>query len=146
MPIAFYSENIHFILRNKKALRNWLLFIIKKYNKNIKNIDYIFCDNKYLYQINLDFLKQDAFTDIITFDYSEHGFLSADIFVSIDRVKDNALEYKIEFYEELRRVMIHGILHLAGFDDKTKIQRLKMRKAENECLEIWKSKFHVKHH
>lgn len=144
MPIDFHSENIHFNLKDKKAFRKWILFIVKKYNKDIKYIDYIFCDNKYLYQMNVHFLHRSTFTDIITFDYSEHDFLWADIFISIDRVKENSLKYQTEFEDELRRVMIHGILHLSGFNDKTKTQKAEMRKAENESLEIWNTKFHVK--
>jgi probable rRNA maturation factor len=95
--------------------------------------------------MNVRYLHRNTFTDIISFDYSEHEFLSADIFISIDRVKENALKYEIEFDEELRRVMIHGILHLSGFSDKAKNQKSKMQKAENESLEIWHAKFHVKH-
>lgn len=145
MPIDFHSENIHFNLRNKEALRRWIAFVAKKHQRITKNIYYIFCDNKYLYQMNVRYLHRNTFTDIISFDYSEHEFLSADIFISIDRVKENALKYEIEFDEELRRVMIHGILHLSGFSDKAKNQKSKMQKAENESLEIWHAKFHVKH-
>lgn len=145
MAIAFHSENTYFNLRNKQALRKWILFIAKKQNKHIKNIYYIFCDNKYLYELNVHYRHHNTITDIITFDYSEHEFLSADIFISIERVIENSLKYQTEFEEELRRVMIHGILHLSGFSDKTKIQKSKMRNAENESLQIWNKKFHVKH-
>jgi probable rRNA maturation factor len=145
MAIAFHSENIQFNLKNKKAIRQWLAYIVKKQNKIAKNVYYIFCDNIYLYELNILYLNHKTFTDIITFDYSENDFLSADIFISIDQVKENARKYEINFEEELKRVMIHGMLHVVGFDDKTKAQKLQIRKAENKALQIWKQKFHVKH-
>jgi probable rRNA maturation factor len=135
--ILFHKENIKFRLNNQTELRNWLIATLQYYGFNVISINYIFCSDKYLLKINKQFLKHNYFTDIITFDNStDKRKLEADIFISVDRVKENSKKYKISFSDELHRVMVHGALHLAGFNDKSISQQTKMRKAED----LWLSK------
>ncbi len=100
-------------------------------------INYIFCDDSYLLKMNQDYLNHNTYTDIISFDYSEGKHLAGDIFISIDRIEENAKKFKIPFEKELQRVLIHGILHFAGFKDKTTTEKEEMRKQENLFLKIF---------
>lgn len=104
-------------------------------------LDYVFCNDDYLLSINKEYLNHDTYTDIITFDYSDGGTVSGDIFISTDRVKDNASVYDVAVSEELLRVMSHGVLHLAGYGDKTDDERKLMRAKEEEMIKL----FHVEH-
>lgn len=131
--IDFYTET-NFIHKYKKEFINWLQQCVIEKQFTVKEINFIFVNDSYLHTINLKFLNHDTYTDIITFDYSKHKQLAADIFISIDRVHENAQKFNITFYKELSRVMIHGILHLMGYDDKTKQHQLIMRKLEDDCL------------
>ena len=121
-------------LKNRTILKNWIKYTIEKNNKQIGEISYIFCSEEQLLEINKEFLNHDYYTDIITFDYSESDIISGDLFISIDRIKDNAKTLGISYQEELHRVIIHGILHLLGFKDKTDEESQNMRLLENECL------------
>lgn len=121
-------------LKNRTILKNWIKYTIEKNNKQIGEISYIFCSDEQLLEINKEFLNHDYYTDIITFDYSESDIISGDLFISIDRIKDNAKTLGISYQEELHRVIIHGILHLLGFKDKTDEESQNMRLLENECL------------
>jgi probable rRNA maturation factor len=134
-----FNYETDFELPNKPQISEWISKVISSENKTEGEINYIFCDDEYLVQINEQYLKHDTLTDIISFDYSLGNELSGDIFISIDRVKDNANDFKTTFDEELRRVMIHGVLHYCGFNDKTEIDEQAMRKKENEKLAM----FHV---
>jgi probable rRNA maturation factor len=139
MAISFQNEGIQFKLQEKTKLKHWIEQIITKHGKihSIK-INFIFCSDDYLNRINKTYLKHDSFTDIITFDYAEEkDKIEADILISIERITDNSEHYKIPFFEELRRVMAHGVLHLLGFKDKTKVQREIMSEKENECLTLF---------
>ena len=122
------------ILKNRTILKNWIKYTIEKNNKQIGEISYIFCSDEQLLEINKEFLSHDYYTDIITFDYSESDIISGDLFISIDRIKDNAKTLGLSYQEELHRVIIHGILHLLGFKDKTDEESQNMRLLENECL------------
>jgi rRNA maturation RNase YbeY len=102
-------------------------------------LNYIFCDDAYLVEINLQYLNHNTLTDIITFDYSDESRVSGDIFISIERVRDNAKDFKVGFEEELKRVMSHGVLHLLGYNDKTDEEKHSMRNKENEMIKL----FHV---
>jgi len=133
--INFFSEEIEFELSNPQKIHNWITSVIKQYQKIAGNVNYIFCDDKYLHNINLEYLSHDTYTDIITFDNSEEEMLiEGDIYISIERVKENAQKYHVILEAELQRVMIHGILHLLGFDDHSEEDKKNMRSREQECL------------
>jgi len=135
--IIFFSEGVSFQLRNKKKLRDWITATVFNEKKEPGNINYVFCDDEYLYKLNVQYLNHDTFTDIITFDNSESNKeITGDIFISIDRVKDNSKKYKVPFYNELYRVIIHGVLHLIGYKDKTSQEAELMRKKEDYYLSL----------
>lgn len=136
--INFYSEN-DFEFQEEKSFDTWIRKVISSEEKQLGEINYIFCDDHYLYKINLKFLDHDTYTDIISFDNSERDELNGDIFISTDRVTENAKEYNIDFSEELKRVIIHGILHLCGYGDKTESEAALMRQKEDEKIAL----FHV---
>ena len=115
----FHSENISFTLNKKPAIISWLSYSIKNENKIPGEISYIFCSDQYLHELNVEHLNHNTLTDIITFDYCEKNRVNGDLFISIDRVKDNAKSFNSSIENELHRVMIHGILHLCGYKDKT---------------------------
>ena len=135
MKINFFHENIANPQINLTKIRAWINAVVKNLGKSIGNINYIFCDDTYLLNINRQYLQHDYFTDIITFDYSENEKISGDIFISIDTVDKNAKEYDTQS-TELYRVIIHGILHLCGFKDKTTNESNEMRKQEDFCLNL----------
>lgn len=128
------EENLSFSLKEKAAVKNWIKQIVKQEGKTAGNISYFFCTDNYLLHINRQFLHHDFFTDIITFDYSQKTKVEGEIFISIDRVKENARSYKQPFEKELMRTIIHGILHLCGYKDKTPADKKTMRAKEEEAL------------
>lgn len=135
--IYFQTEDISFVLKNKALLKKWITLVIEKKKKKTGAINFIFCSDSYLLDINQNYLKHNTFTDIITFDYSKNQQnkpISGDIFISIERVKENANKYDVSFENELHRIIIHGILHLLGYTDKKKADKEEMTKAENNCL------------
>jgi probable rRNA maturation factor len=133
--IHFFTEDITYQLRQRTEIRSWLKSIAKKEKYSILELNYIFCSDEYLLQINKDFLDHDYYTDIITFDNSEiKGKIEGDIFVSIDRVRDNAQQQKTSLKDELHRVIAHGLLHLSGYKDKTSEESKTMRKKEDTAL------------
>jgi probable rRNA maturation factor len=135
--IHFFTEEVDFIYKNKAQTRRWIKSILQKVDKKITCINYIFTSDEYLYNLNQDFLNHDAYTDIITFDQSgTPEKLECDIFISIDRVHENSANQNIAFQDELHRVMIHGILHLLGMNDKTASEKEEMRKKENHYLAL----------
>ena len=135
--IFFFSEGVSFLLRNKKKIRDWITATVLNEKKEPDSINYIFCDDDYLHKLNMQYLNHDTFTDIITFDNSESNKeITGDIFISIARVKDNSKKYKVSFYNELYRVIIHGVLHLIGYKDKTSHEAELMRKKEDYYLSL----------
>lgn len=134
--INFFSEEIEFVLPQKGKVREWIANIIYKHNFSVAEINYIFVSDEYLLHLNKEELKHDFYTDIITFPYHEEGNkeLHSDIYISIDRVKENADENKTTFIDELHRVMIHGVLHLLGFDDHGEENIAEMRRQEEIAL------------
>jgi len=138
--IYFFKEDYQFDLRKLKRYKRWLNQLANSYEFEIAELNYIFCSDEYLHKINLDYLNHDTYTDIITFDLQENNegnnSIEADIFISIDRVTDNAKNLNIDFEEELARVMAHGLLHLIGFKDKSDNEKGEMRLAENKALEL----------
>ena len=135
--IRFFTEDIQFELKQKNKLRKWIESVLVQNKKKAESINYIFTSDQYLLDINKQYLNHNYFTDIITFNNaSAQESLQADIFISVERVKDNAKSLKTPFTDELHRVMIHGILHLIGFDDKTGQGKTEMRKKENHYLAL----------
>ncbi|MCL4113825.1 UNVERIFIED_CONTAM: hypothetical protein GTU68_037550 [Idotea baltica] len=134
--IHFHSEDIPFELANPTKVADWISAVVVEHGYSIAEVSYIFCNDDYLLQVNQEHLDHDYFTDIITFPLHEAGStaLISDMFISIDRVKDNASSIKAPFLDELHRVMIHGILHQIGFDDKTEELKSQMRVAEDAAL------------
>jgi probable rRNA maturation factor len=146
MAIYFYSipENT-FHVKQKLLLKKWISFITRSNEKNCGTINYIFQSDESLLALNKKYLNHNDYTDIITFNYSEGSSIHGDIHISIDRIKENAITFASSFEEELHRVMIHGILHLLGYNDKSKEEKEIMREKENDCLEIFREKsFYVK--
>ncbi|ADR22357.1 endoribonuclease YbeY [Marivirga tractuosa] len=138
--IYFFKEDCHFDLRKLQKHKAWLKQLAKIYDHEIDELNYIFCSDKFLHKINVDFLDHDTYTDIITFDLKEsttgNNAIESDIFISIDRVTENAENLNLNFKEELARVMAHGLLHLIGFNDKSEADRQEMREAENKAIEL----------
>lgn len=137
VSVNFFSHHIKFRLQKKTTIKKRIEFVLKKEKKFLDEINYIFCDDEYLLEINKKYLKHNFLTDIITFDFtktSDIGHQTSDIFISIPRVKENAKKFNVSFENELMRVMIHGILHLCGYSDKSKKEKKIMRGKENEYL------------
>lgn len=138
MAIVYQSENIKLPDIKKKETSRWIEKVASLYNKSIGDVNYIFCDDAKIIEVNRKFLDHDFYTDIITFDYSEDSIISGDIFISLDTVLSNSQKYNTKYKEEIMRVIIHGILHLCGIDDRTDNEELEMRKAEENALKILK--------
>lgn len=134
-----FNYETDFKLENEDAIAGWLGNVITSENKKEGEINYIFCDDEYLHKINVEYLDHDTLTDIISFDYSMGNELHGDIFVSVERVKDNATDYNVSFEEELKRVLVHGVLHYCGYKDKGEVEELVMRSKEDEKIAM----FHV---
>ena len=134
--IEYHYEN-DFILVDSDEIRIWIEDVIKNEKKTVGDITYIFCDDDYLLERNKKFLNHSTLTDIITFNYCIDNNISSDIMISIDRVKENSTTFENSFNEELKRVMIHGILHLIGYNDKSEKEEELMRKKENFYLNIF---------
>lgn len=136
--INFYSEN-EFELDQPGKYSSWLERVVARENRELEEISYVFCDDAYLLGLNKQYLDHDTYTDIISFDYSVGKVLQGEIYISTERVRENASEYGVSFEEELRRVMVHGVLHLCGYKDKTAEEAALMRSKEEENMQL----FHV---
>ncbi|CAN5366294.1 rRNA maturation RNase YbeY [soil metagenome] len=139
MPVIFNKESTNFRLKDARLLKQWIKLIVEEKNSILGDVAYVFCSDEFLLQMNQQHLKHDFYTDIITFDYTEGGIVSGDLFISIDRVRENAKTNAVSFTQELHRVMIHGILHLLGLKDKKKSDQKAMRLAENQSLKSLES-------
>lgn len=136
--ISFYFEDIKpKNIGSKTEIRKWIAETANAYNMELGNVNIIYSSDDYLLKKNIDFLNHDYYTDIITFNYNEGHTLSGDLFISYDRVKDNAKKLEVLLIHEIRRVIIHGILHLCGLNDKTEAEEKAMREAENTALSFW---------
>ncbi len=135
--IGFNVTDVKFNLKNKQVYKKWLTAIIENEGKKAGDISYVFCSDEYLLDLNKQYLNHDTYTDIITFDYAEGNKTSGDIFISIDRVKENAGKFNVTFEEELLRVMAHGVLHLMGYKDKKSGDISIMRSKEEESIEMF---------
>lgn len=135
--IQFFCEDVDFKLKNSRKTISWIKDTIEAEKKVPGELSFIFCSDNHLLQMNIDYLQHNTFTDIITFDTSEEEILiSGDIFISIDRVRDNAYKFKKEMNDELHRVIIHGVLHLIGYSDKTTNKKSIMRRKEDAYLSL----------
>jgi probable rRNA maturation factor len=136
--INFYSEN-EFNLEDEARYASWIENVITSEGKSLEEISYIFCDDEYLLKINMEYLDHDTYTDIVTFDYSVGKTLHGEIYISTERVLENSETFGVKFEDELRRVLVHGVLHLSGYNDKTEEEAALMRSKEEEKMEL----FHV---
>lgn len=134
--IYYHNEDSSFKIKDRLAIRKWINNSIVEERKKLGDINYIFCSDPYLLEINQSSLNHDYYTDIITFDYCEENIVSGDLFISVDRVEDNAKSLGHTFIDELHRVMIHGVLHLCGYQDKSKKEEQTMREKEDYYLNL----------
>ena len=132
--ILFHNADTSYILKNKRIISSWITDTIKEEEKQLEEISYIFCTDDYLLKINQEHLNHDTYTDIITFDYTENGIISSEIYISVDRVRENAKNLGVAALDEMHRVIIHGVLHLCGYKDKSDLQSQEMRGKENYYL------------
>jgi rRNA maturation RNase YbeY len=135
--VRFHSKIAALKLPAKKRLKDFIVSLFKNENSKLISIDYIFCSDQELLEINIEYLKHDYYTDIITFDLSENGGVIGEVYISVDRVTENAADLEVTFLEELHRVMFHGALHLVGYGDKTKREKVLMRRKEEEYLHTY---------
>jgi len=136
-----FNYELDFELPNEQLYSDWISNVILSEKKSEGEINYIFCDDDYLVEINQQYLNHDTLTDIISFDYTMGNEISGDVYISIDRVRENAGDFKVSFEEELKRVLVHGVLHYCGYKDKTEADEQLMRSKEDEKIQM----FHVKH-
>lgn len=134
--IRYFCEDIKFTYKNKLANNLWLKMVAGSEIRKIGDINVIFCSDNYILDVNMKYLQHDYFTDIITFDYCEGKVLSGDLFISVDSVRENSIEFGTDFEEELHRVIVHGVLHLIGYDDHTEEDKKVMRQKENYYLQM----------
>ena len=136
--INFHTEEIDFKVLNPIKTKRWLKSVIESEGFELLEINYIFCNDKYLHKINVEYLEHDTLTDIITFDNSEEDqLIEGDIFVSVERIIDNCKDFNTTFEQEFRRVIVHGLLHLCGYFDKTDEDEKQMRDKENYYIRLW---------
>lgn len=134
--ISYFFQDTDFVYKNRRFNNRWIRLTAESEIKRLGDINIIFCSDNQILDINLKYLQHDYYTDIITFDYSEENTISGDLFISVDSVRENAKEYGTEFDDELHRVIIHGILHLLGYDDHTENDIKLMRLKEDYYLEV----------
>ena len=137
--VSYFQEDIRFELKGKALNNRWLKMVAESEVKKLGPLSIIFCSDNYILDINIKYLQHDYFTDIITFDYCEGDLVSGDLFITIDSVRENALHYNVKFEDELDRVMVHGLLHLIGYDDHTPEETALMRQKEDYYISIKRS-------
>ncbi|QXP63776.1 rRNA maturation RNase YbeY [Polaribacter sp. HaHaR_3_91] len=133
-----FNYETYFDLKDENLLEYWIDNVVSKKGFSLGELNYIFCDDEYLHKLNVEFLQHDTLTDVISFDNTLGKLISGDIYISIERVADNAKDFEVSFIEELHRVMIHGVLHYMGYKDKTETEKKEMRNAENTALSEFK--------
>jgi len=134
--ILFFTEDNTYRIRKKRILREWLFEVIGAESKRVGEINIILCSDEYLHKINLEYLNHDTLTDIVTFDSTEDNIISGELYISIDRIKENAKKFSTFTMNELHRVIVHGVLHLCGFGDKTEKEKELMTSKENFYLAL----------
>ena len=135
--VSYYFVDTQFKLKDKTRIKKWLKLVAESEVYVLGDISVIFCSDNYILDINQKYLQHDYFTDIITFDYSEGTKISGDLFISVDSVRENSIEYGTDFEDELHRVIVHGVLHLIGYDDHTDSQTMVMRSKEDYYLSLY---------
>ncbi|ARV15747.1 rRNA maturation RNase YbeY [Polaribacter sp. SA4-12] len=133
-----FNYETSFELQGENLLEYWIDTVVSEEGFSIGEINYIFCDDEYLHKLNVEFLQHDTLTDVISFDNTLGKLISGDIYISVERVEDNAKDFEVSFLDELHRVMIHGVLHYMGYKDKSEEEKIKMRNAENKALSEFK--------
>lgn len=136
MPVSFHSEQINFSISDEHAVASWLHDVCVAEGKSLEAVSYIFCSDEYLLEMNRQYLNHDYYTDVITFDYCEAEAVSGDVFISIDRVEENAQNVGVSKQDELHRVMVHGLLHLIGYGDKSEADKEQMTQKEDYYLSL----------
>lgn len=139
MAIYYQNEEVKFPQIKRRETSNWIKTVASEHGKKVGDISYIFCSDEKILEVNKEYLQHDYYTDIITFDYSENDTISGDIFISLDTVKSNSEQFGTIYEDELHRVIIHGILHLCGINDKSDKEQEQMTIFENKALELLKS-------
>ncbi|MEJ7556985.1 MAG: rRNA maturation RNase YbeY [Pedobacter sp.] len=135
--IHFFTEDVNYVIKQKRILKEWLLFVIENEKYALQELNFILCSDDYLLNLNQQYLDHDTYTDVITFDNSEEPkTITGDIFISIDRIKENAATVGVLAKDELHRVMVHGTLHLLGYKDKTKAAKIQMTSMEDQYLAV----------
>lgn len=139
MPKIYY-KNVKFRLRKTREIKNWIVQVIRSEEKEPGDLSFIFASDKYIKEINKEFLNHNYNTDVIAFDYKKGNVINGEIYLGINKIRKNAVQYKNTILNEVLRVMVHGVLHIIGYDDKTEIEEKKMKKMEDIYLEIFKEK------
>ena len=139
MPKIYY-KNVKFRLRETREIKNWIVQVIRSEEKEPGDLSFIFASDKYIKEINKEFLNHNYNTDVIAFDYKKGNVINGEIYLGINKIRKNAVQYKNTILNEVLRVMVHGVLHIIGYDDKTEIEKKKMKKMEDIYLEIFKEK------
>ncbi|MDN3664944.1 rRNA maturation RNase YbeY [Algibacter miyuki] len=129
-----FNYETEFKIENEEAIATWISSVISEEGYKLEEINYVFCDDEYLHKLNVEFLDHDTLTDVISFDYSMGKLVQGDIFISVERVEDNAKDFKVDFNSELNRVIVHGVLHYCGYKDKTENDAQIMREKEEYYL------------
>jgi rRNA maturation RNase YbeY len=139
--ISFHNEGVNTKTPSKRLLKAWIKEFVSNHGKKVGELAFIFCSDEKILEVNQNFLQHDYYTDIITFDYCKDEIVSGDIFISVERVADNATSHNVEYKAELLRVLAHGILHLIGFQDKTPKNKKEMTENEDLCISLFLTKF-----
>ena len=139
--ISFHNEGVSTKTPSKRLLKAWIKEFVSNHGKKVGELAFVFCSDEKILEVNQNFLQHDYYTDIITFDYCEGDFVSGDIFISVERVKENATAHQVEYNNELLRVIAHGVLHLLGFQDKRTKEKVEMIQNEDLCISLFFTKF-----
>ena len=139
--ISFHNEGVNTKTPLKRLLKGWIKEFVSNHGKKVGELAFVFCTDEKILEVNQSFLQHDYYTDIITFDYCEGDFVSGDIYISVERVQENAISHQVEYNNELLRVLAHGVLHLIGFQDKEENNKAEMTKNEDLCMSLFFTKF-----
>jgi len=139
--ISFHNESVNNKTPSKRLLKAWIKEFVANHGKKVGELAFVFCSDEKILEVNQNFLQHDYYTDIITFDYSEGGVISGDVFISVERVLENAASHQVDYTTELLRVISHGVLHLIGFQDKEEEKKVEMTRNEDLCMSLFFTKF-----
>jgi rRNA maturation RNase YbeY len=139
--ISFHNEGVNTKTPSKRLLKAWIKEFVSNHGKKVGELAFVFCSDEKILEVNQNFLQHDYYTDIITFDYCEGEIVSGDIFISVERVQENAVSHKVDYNTELLRILAHGVLHLIGFQDKKEKNKIEMTRNEDLCMSLFFTKF-----